>query len=182
MQVIETLAEGLKREIKVVIPAKDMEVRMNERLAEVKDKVRINGFRPGKVPVAHLKKVYGKSIMADLVNEIVRDQPPAILTERGEKSATQPEVAMTEDKDEAEKILAAEADFEFTLSYEVIPAIELKSVKGIKITREVAEMAKTKSPSRSSRSPKALAATKPRRARPPMATASLSITSARSTA
>ncbi|NKJ05488.1 trigger factor [Rhizobium sp. SG741] len=140
MQVIETLAEGLKREIKVVIPAKDMEVRMNERLAEVKDKVRINGFRPGKVPVAHLKKVYGKSIMADLVNEIVRDQPPAILTERGEKSATQPEVAMTEDKDEAEKILAAEADFEFTLSYEVIPAIELKSVKGIKITREVAEI------------------------------------------
>lgn len=140
MQVIETLAEGLKREIKVVIPAKDMESRMNERLAEVKDKVRINGFRPGKVPVAHLKKVYGKSIMADLVNEIVRDQPPAILTERGEKSATQPEIAMTEDKEEAEKILAAQADFEFTLSYEVIPAIELKSNKGIKVTREVAEI------------------------------------------
>ena len=141
MQVTETLVEGLKREIKVVVPAKEMEVRMNERLAEVKDKVRINGFRPGKVPAAHLKKVYGKSIMADLVNEIVRDQPPAILTERGEKSATQPEIVMTEDKDEAEKILAAEADFEFTLSYEVIPAIELKPVKGIKVTREVAEIA-----------------------------------------
>ena len=84
MQVIETLAEGLKREIKVVIPAADMANRMNERLAEVKDKVKINGFRPGKVPAAHLKKIYGKSIMADLVNEIVRDQPPAILTERGE--------------------------------------------------------------------------------------------------
>ncbi len=95
MQVIETLAEGLKREIKVVIPAKDMEVKMNERLADVKDKVRINGFRPGKVPAAHLKKVYGKSIMADLVNEIVCDQPTAILSERGEKSATQPEIAMT---------------------------------------------------------------------------------------
>ena len=64
MQVIETLAEGLKREIKVVIPAKDMEQRMNERLAEAKDKVRINGFRPGKVPVGHLKKMYGKSVMA----------------------------------------------------------------------------------------------------------------------
>ncbi len=140
MQVIETLAEGLKREIKVVIPAKDMEGRMNERLAEVKDKVKINGFRPGKVPPAHLKKMYGKSIMADLVNEIVRDQPAQILTGRGEKSATQPEIAMTEDKDEAEKILAAEADFEFTLSYEVIPAIELKPVNGIKVIREVAEI------------------------------------------
>jgi len=120
MQVIETLAEGLKREIKVVIPAKDMEVKMNERLADVKDKIRINGFRPGKVPAAHLKKVYGKSIMADLVNEIVREQPTAILAERGEKSATQPEIAMTEDKDEADQILAAQKDFEFTLSYEVL--------------------------------------------------------------
>ena len=97
MQVIETLAEGLKREIKVVISAKDMEGRMNERLAEVKDKVRINGFRPGKVPVSHLKKVYGKSIMADLVNELVRDKPSEIISGRGEKSATQPSISMTED-------------------------------------------------------------------------------------
>ncbi|MBX5148417.1 trigger factor [Rhizobium lentis] len=140
MQVIETLAEGLKREIKVVIPAKDMEDKMNERLADVKDKIRINGFRPGKVPAAHLKKVYGKSIMADLVNEIVREQPAAILSSRGEKSATQPEIAMTEDKDEADKILTAQQDFEFTLSYEVLPPIELKSVKGIKVTREVIDI------------------------------------------
>lgn len=140
MQVIETLAEGLKREIKVVIPAKDMEQQMNERLADVKDKVRINGFRPGKVPVSHVKKMYGKSIMAELVNEIIRDRPSAILSERGEKSATQPEIAMTEDEAEAEKILNAQADLEFTLSYEIIPAIELKSVDGIKVTREVVEI------------------------------------------
>ncbi|WEX87199.1 trigger factor [Sinorhizobium garamanticum] len=141
MQVIETLAQGLKRELKVVIPAKDMEARMNERLAEVKDRVRINGFRPGKVPVAHLKKVYGKSIMADLVNEIVREKPTEILSERGEKSATQPEIAMTEDEAEANKILNAEADLEFTVAYEVIPKFELKDVSGIKVVREVVEIA-----------------------------------------
>lgn len=141
MQVIETLAQGLKRELKVVIPAKDMEARMNERLAEVKDRVRINGFRPGKVPVAHLKKVYGKSIMADLVNEIVREKPTEILTERGEKSATQPEIAMTEDEAEANKILNAEADLEFTVAYEVIPKFELKDVSGIKVVREVVDIA-----------------------------------------
>lgn len=140
MQVIETLAEGLKRELKVVIPAKDMEARMNERLEDVKGRVRINGFRPGKVPPAHLKKMYGKSVMAELVNEIIRDQPTSILSERGEKSATQPEIAMTEDEKEADKILNAQADFEFTLSYEVIPAIELKDVSGIKVTREVVEI------------------------------------------
>ena len=84
MQVIETLAEGLKRELKVVIPAKDMEARMNERLEDAKGKVKINGFRPGKVPFAHLKKMYGKSIMAELVNELVREKPTEILSERGE--------------------------------------------------------------------------------------------------
>ncbi len=140
MQVIETLAEGLKRELKIVIPAKDMEARMNKRLVEVKDRVRINGFRPGKVPMAHLKKVYGKSVMAELVNELVREKPTEILNERGEKSATQPEVAMTEDQAEAEKILAAQADFEFTVAYEVIPAITLGDVSGIKVTREVVEI------------------------------------------
>src|SRR6188768_1998733 len=132
MQVTETLAEGLKREIKVVIPKQDMEAELNVRLADAKDKVRINGFRPGKVPLAHLKKMYGKSIMADLVNELVRDKPSEIISGRGEKSATQPSISMTEDQDEADKILAAEADFEFNLVYEVIPAIELKSNEGIK--------------------------------------------------
>ena len=140
MQVIETLAEGLKREIKVVIPAADMKARLDERLVDAKDKVRINGFRPGKVPLAHLKKMYGKSIMADLVNELVREKPTEILTSRNEKSATQPKISMTEDEAEAEKILAAETDFEFTLAYEVIPAIELKANDGIKVTREVVEV------------------------------------------
>jgi trigger factor len=141
MQVIETLAEGLKREIKVVIPAKDMEARMNERLDDVKGKVRINGFRPGKVPFSHLKKMYGKSIMAELVNEIVREQPNTILNERGEKSATQPEIAMTEDEAEADRILNAEADFEFSIAYEVIPKFELKDVSGLNVIREVVEIA-----------------------------------------
>ena len=140
MQVIETLAEGLKREIKVIIPASELAAGMEARLGEVKDKVRINGFRPGKVPPAHLKKVYGKSIVADLVNELVRTKPTEILAERGEKSATQPDIAMTEDKDEAERILAAEADLEFTVSYEVIPAFEVQSVEGLKVTREVVEI------------------------------------------
>jgi len=120
MQVIETLAEGLKRELKVVIPAADMKARLDERLVDAKDKVRINGFRPGKVPV--------------------REKPSEILSSRGEKSATQPAISMTEDEQEAEKILSAESDFEFTVAYEIIPAIELKANDGIKVTREVVEV------------------------------------------
>jgi len=136
MQVTETLNSGLKREIKVVVPAGDMEAKLLARLSDAKDKVRINGFRPGKVPVQHLRKVYGKSFMAEVVNEILNDSR-TIITGRGEKAAMQPEVIMTEDEKEAEKILAGGADFEFKLNYEVIPAIEIKDFSDIKVTRPV---------------------------------------------
>src|SRR5262245_49251887 len=137
MQVTETLNSGLKREIKVTVPASDMEAKLMERLTNVKDKVRINGFRPGKVPVHHLRKVYGKSFMAEVVNEILTNSTREIITERGEKAAMQPEVKMTEDEKEAEKILAGGADFEFQLAYEVIPAIQIKDASDIQVTRKV---------------------------------------------
>ncbi len=137
MQVTETLNTGLKREIQVVVPAQDMEARLMERLNDAKGKVRINGFRPGKVPVQHLRKVYGKSLMAEIVNDILSKSTSSILSDRGEKAAMQPEVKMTEDEKEAEKILAGNADFEFSIAYEVIPAIELQDVSGIAVTREI---------------------------------------------
>jgi trigger factor len=137
MQVTETLNSGLKREIKVTVPARDLEAKLMARLSEAKNKVRINGFRPGKVPVQHLRKVYGKSFMAEVVNEILSTSTREILSDRGEKAAMQPEVVMTEDEKEAEKVLAGNADFEFKLNYEVIPAIEIKDFSGIKMTRPV---------------------------------------------
>ncbi len=137
MQVTETLNAGLKREIQVVVPAKDMEARLIERLSDAKDKVRLNGFRPGKVPLPHLRKVYGKSMMAEVVNDILNRSTTSIISDRGEKAAMQPEVKMTEDEKEAEKILAGQADFEFSIAYEIIPPIEIKDVSGIEVTREV---------------------------------------------
>src|SRR5215216_6192527 len=100
MQVTETLNSGLKREIKVSVPAGDMEARLEKRLSAAKDKVRINGFRPGKVPMQHIRKMYGKSFMAEVVNEILTDSTRSIIAERGEKAAMQPDVVMTEDEKE----------------------------------------------------------------------------------
>jgi trigger factor len=137
MQVTETLNTGLKREIKVVVPAGDMESKLVARLTDAKDKVRLNGFRPGKVPVQHLRKMYGKSFMAEVVNEILNDSTRSILADRGEKAAMQPEITMTEDEKEAEKVLSGGVDFEFSLAYEVIPPIEIKDYAGIKVTRQV---------------------------------------------
>ncbi|EJF90740.1 trigger factor [Bartonella tamiae] len=140
MQVTETLNEGLKREIKVVVPAKDLEAKLVERLDDAKDKVKLNGFRPGKVPAGHLRKMYGKSFMAEIINEIINDSPRSVLAERNERSATQPQIDMSEDEALAEQVLGGKADFEFTLKYEVLPKFDIKDVSGISVTREVVDV------------------------------------------
>ncbi|WP_062016803.1 trigger factor [Aureimonas sp. AU4] len=141
MQVTETKAEGLKREIEVVVPAADLEARLQTRLYEAKDRVQLKGFRPGKVPMAHMRKTYGRSMMAEIVNEILNETPRSVIADRKERSAMQPEIQMTEDEGEAEKVLRGESDFRFTVSYETLPTFELKETDKIKIERPVVEIA-----------------------------------------
>ena len=140
MQVTETKAEGLKREIEIVVPASDLEARLQVRLNEAKGQAKLKGFRPGKVPMAHLRKMYGRSMMAEIVNQIINETPRSVIAERNERSAMQPEVAMTEDEKDAEKVLNGEKDFVFKLSYETLPTFELKDTKTIKIERPMVEI------------------------------------------
>ena len=140
MQVTEKLNEGLKREIVVSVPAKDLMAKRDERLVDLKDKVKINGFRPGKVPLGHVTKLYGKSVMGELVNETIDEQTKSVLADRSEKAAQQPKISMTEDEAEAEKILAGDQDFEFTIEYEVIPPFEITAFDKLKIERPVVEV------------------------------------------
>jgi len=140
MQVNETLSDGLKRELKVVVPASELDGRLESRLQELKSRVRINGFRPGKVPQSHLKKVYGKSAMAEIVETLVADTTRQALSDRGEKAAARPKIDITEDETEANKILAGEADLVFTMAYEIIPDFQIADFKGIKVERETADI------------------------------------------
>jgi len=141
MQVTETLKDGLKREIKIIIPAEELATKLTERLDNARAKVNLNGFRPGKVPPAHLRKIYGKSFMAELVNEILAETPRSVLAERGERAAAQPKVDMSDDEAEAEKVLSGRADFVFSLNYEVLPQITLKDVSAIEVVREIVDVA-----------------------------------------
>ena len=87
MQVTETVSDGLKREFKVVVPAADLDTKADAKLDELKGQVRLNGFRPGKVPVAHLKRLYGRSVMAEMIEAAVREANAQIVTEHGFKLA-----------------------------------------------------------------------------------------------
>ncbi len=82
MQVTETLNEGLKRKLSVVIPQSDLTSRLATRLDELKDRANIKGFRPGKVPTTYLKKVYGKSAMAEVMQDAINATVSDALAER----------------------------------------------------------------------------------------------------
>ena len=126
MQVTETLSSGLKREFKVVVAAQELDKELNRRLTELAGKANIKGFRPGKVPVPHLKRVYGKSVMAEVVQKQLDDASKKVLEERNLKPAYQPEVKLPEDEAEVARIFDGEGDLSYTMSLEVIPTFELK--------------------------------------------------------
>ena len=140
MQVNETLNKGLARELTITVSKKDMETKLSERLDSMKDQVQINGFRQGKVPKSHLRKMYGKQAMAEIVNEYISNKSGEVLKERNEKAAQQPKVSMTEDEKEAEEILDGKRDFEFKLAYEVLPEFEVPALDKLKIERPVVEV------------------------------------------
>jgi trigger factor len=140
MQVTENVSEGLKREFEVKVPAAALEARVVERLGEMKNRVRINGFRPGKVPLAHLKKLYGRSVMAETIETVVRETNAKIVDERGFKLAMEPKVTMPEEAVEVEKILDGKSDLAYRLALEVLPKIELADFSNIKLERLVADV------------------------------------------
>jgi trigger factor len=140
MEVTETTNDGLKREFRVTLPATDLDARVIERLTEMKDRVRINGFRPGKVPVDHLKKVYGRAVMAETIDSLVKETNARIVNDHGLKLAMDPRVVLPEDKNEVENVLTGKADLSYTMAVEVVPQITLADFKTIKLERLTADV------------------------------------------
>lgn len=141
MQVTQTSSEGLKQEFKVVLPAGDLAAKLAAQLAEVQAKAQIKGFRPGKAPIAHLKKVYGKSIMGDVLQEAVNEANRKIVEDHQLRIAVEPKLDFPGGQEEVERALEAEGDLAFTVTFETLPKFEIGSFDDISIERPVAEVA-----------------------------------------
>jgi trigger factor len=140
MQVTETSAAGLKREYRVVVPATDLEAKVNERLDDLKGRVQLRGFRPGKVPVAHLKRLYGKSAMAEVIEAAVREANSKIITDHGFKLAIEPKVALPTEEGAVNELIEGKSDLDYTVEMEIVPSITLADFKTTKLTRLTAEV------------------------------------------
>jgi trigger factor len=140
MQVTETLSEGLKREYNISLPASDLAAKLDGQLAELKTKVRINGFRPGKVPVEHLRKVYGKSVMADVMQEAIASANKKIIDDNHLRLAREPKVELPSDQAAIEAALEARGDLNFKVALEVLPVFEIGDFSQISLERLTADV------------------------------------------
>ena len=139
MQVTETHSEGLKRTFQVSLAASELEDRLNTELSGMKDKVQLKGFRPGRVPVAHLRKVYGRSVMAEVVQNAVNEANRKIVADNDLKLALEPQVEFPTDQAEIEKALDAKADLAFKVALEVMPNFELADLSDVSLKKLVAK-------------------------------------------
>jgi len=140
MQVTETVSDGLRREFRVVVPANELEVRVVERLGELKDRVRINGFRPGKVPVAHLKRIYGKAAMAEAIEGALRDVNAKIVTDHGFRLAMEPQIKLPEETKAVDEVMTGKSDLAYTVTMDILPPIQLADFKTISVERQIADV------------------------------------------
>jgi trigger factor len=140
MQLTETLSQGLKREFTVVLAASDLKTRLDDGLQGLQGKVRINGFRPGKVPAGHLRRLYGRSVMSDVVQNAVNEANQKIVADHGLRLAMEPQVRFPEDKAVIEAAMEATGDLAFTVALEVLPKFEILDVSDVALTRDVAEV------------------------------------------
>ena len=134
MQLTERRSEGLLRVYDVVVPAAELQQRLNAKIEEVRPRVRINGFRPGKVPASHIRKVYGPSMMQDIINETVQTTTRESLEKVNARPASEPSLDL---KSDLNQVMAGQADLQFELTLEIIPDFEPVDLSTIAITRPV---------------------------------------------
>ncbi|MEG9861055.1 MAG: trigger factor [Parvularculales bacterium] len=133
MQVTETESDGLKRAFKIVVESADLSGRLDKRLEEAKSQVNLKGFRPGKVPVGHLRKVFGRQFMSEIVQQVIGETSVQALEERSLRPVQRPHIHIEGD---AEAVMAGEADLAYSMEFEFRPDIEIMDLSTLAVERE----------------------------------------------
>jgi trigger factor len=79
MQIVEKSGEGLSRVYGVTVPASELATRLEARIAEVAPQMNVKGFRPGKVPTAHVRRLYGKALMGEVIEATLNEGAQKVL-------------------------------------------------------------------------------------------------------
>ena len=137
MNVTETKSEGLTREYNVVVSKDSLAEKLEAKITQLRPQMNLKGFRPGKVPVSHIRKTYGKSILGDIIQEEVNSTSQQTLEDKEIRPAAQPTIEVICDQ---EQLIEGNADLEYSMKVEVMPEFEPADVTGIELERLVVEV------------------------------------------
>ena len=132
MQVSVEAGEGLERKLTVQVPAETVEMEVNNRLNSIKNTVRIDGFRPGKVPLRVVKQKYSGSVLQEVAGELMQSSFRDAVTQENLQPAGDP-VIQTQD-------LVLGQVMEYTATFEIYPEIKLAPVADLKIDKTEASV------------------------------------------
>ncbi len=136
MQIVEKSGEGLSRVYGVSISAQELGQKLDARIAEIAPQLNLKGFRPGKVPAAHVRRIYGRSLMGEVVEQTLSETSQKVLDDNQLRVASQPDLKPESDM---EKVLAGQADLSYELAVEVMPEFEPIDPATLKLERPIHE-------------------------------------------
>ena len=132
MQVTVETTTGLERKLTVGVPANEVDSAVDAKLKDAAKNVRINGFRPGKVPLREVKRRYGKAVREEVLGELIGAKFYEAVSQEQLNPAGMPHIERKQDE--------PGLDFQFTATFEVYPEISVQGVENIEITRYAAEV------------------------------------------
>ena len=137
MQITQTVSEDLRRQYTVTILASELDAKVTKRLEEMKPRVNLKGFRPGKAPVSFLKRQFGKSVMGEVVEQAVNEGSQKAISDNQLKPALQPRIEPVGDVSE---VVNGKADLQFTVTVDLMPEFQTADVAKLKVEKITAEV------------------------------------------
>ena len=137
MEVTQTKAEGLSRTFAVKVSASELQSKLDARIEEIRPTMNLKGFRPGKVPASHVRKMFGRDLMGEIIDKTVNETNQKAIEDAELRPAGQPDVHLEGD---IEDVVKGEADLAYHMHVDVMPEFEPVDVKTLKIDRPVAEI------------------------------------------
>ena len=127
MQVSVEAGEGLERKLTVQVPAETVEMEVNNRLNSLKNTVRLDGFRPGKIPLKVIKQKYSTAILQEVAGELMQSSFRDAVTQENLTPAGDPVI-------NAQNLVLGQV-MEYTATFEVYPELVLKSVADLAVEK-----------------------------------------------
>jgi trigger factor len=137
MQITQTVSEDLRRQFTVTVLASELDAKVTKRLEEMKGRVNLKGFRPGKAPVSFLKKQFGKSVMGEVVQAAVDEGSQKAINDNQLKPALAPRI---EPLGDVQQVVDGKADLTFTVTVDLMPDFQSADVSQLKVERLVADV------------------------------------------